>query len=259
MLYKDPSYWILSKYINLKQEIARGLETYQLQIAVDALYDFLWNDYAAWYLEYLKTETSQLAFGKALFREFVVLASPYIPFETQALWQDFFKESELLVNEIQNDLWLVSLPMPKQNNFEIIVEFISQIRSIKGVFGLDPALSLPIYSNFELLFEYKDFIKMTTKGEIIKEEKPELYFVQNQNYSYSLPIKDKIADLPKEIVRTNKLVESLTKQIMSLQNQLNNPKFVENAQEQVILEKEKDLKNRKLELTQQIAKLEYLT
>jgi valyl-tRNA synthetase len=83
--------------------------------------------------------------------------------------------------------------------------------------------------------------------------------VQNQNYSYSLPIKDKIADLPKEIVRTNKLVESLTKQIMSLQNQLNNPKFVENAQEQVILEKEKDLKNRKLELTQQIAKLEYLT
>ena len=221
----------------------RGLDSYQLQIAVDGLYDFLWNDYAAWYLEYLKTDETQLAFGKALFKEFVILASPYIPFETQALWQDFFKEQNLLVNELQNDLWLVSLPLPKVNNFETIVDFISQIRSIKGVFGLDPALSLPIYSNFELLFEYKDFIKMTTKGEIMQEEKTELYFVQNQNYSYSLPIKDKIADLSKEITRTNKLMESLGKQISQLSSQLSNPKFVENAEAQVILEKQKDLQN----------------
>ena len=258
MLYKDPSYWILSKYINLKTEMNRSLETYQLQIAVDALYDFLWNDYAAWYLEYLKTDDSQLAFGKALFREFVILASPYIPFETQALWQDFFKEKELLASTILDDFWLVSLPMPKANQFEIVVDFISQIRSIKGVFGLDPALSLPIYSNFELLFKYKDFIKMTTKGEIIQQEKPSLYLVQNQNYSYSLPIKDKIADMPKEIARTNKLVESLNKQISQLLSQLSNPKFVENAEAEVILEKQKDLANRQIELTQQIAKLDYL-
>jgi valyl-tRNA synthetase len=67
-----------------------------------------------------------------------------------------------------------------------------------------------------------------------------------------------ITDRVLEVARTNKQIESLNKQILGLENQLANQKFIENAELEIIEEKQASLSLRKLELTDQLNKLEIL-
>ena len=89
-LLQPASVWILEKYIELEDILEYQLGTYELNKSIDALYKFLWDYYADWYVEYLKTDDTQTVFAKELFKQYTITLSPYSPFETEALWREFF-------------------------------------------------------------------------------------------------------------------------------------------------------------------------
>ena len=93
-LLSPASLWILKKFITLENNLNLAIAEYDIAHAIDELYKFLWNDFADWYVEYLKTDSLDLAFAKELYKNFVVLLSPYAPFETEVLWKEFFKQSD---------------------------------------------------------------------------------------------------------------------------------------------------------------------
>ena len=99
------SFWILTKYYQLENQLQDSLQSYELAHSVDAIYKFLWDYYADWYVEYLKTDQSQLPFAREIFRQFVITCSPYCPFETEVLWKDFFGEHSLLATEVKDFSW----------------------------------------------------------------------------------------------------------------------------------------------------------
>jgi len=258
------SIWVLKKYSVLEKNLEKNLETYELAHSINNLYHFLWDDYANWYVEYLKTEPAQKPFAKELFRQFVVTLYPYSPFETEALWKEFFGEEKLLAFEIKDPNWTQNQLDDQKDleisaEFEIIVNFISNLRSLRGLFAIDPVNLIQIFTSSETLLKYSQFIKLAGRTELINEENNNLYSVSTVFYNYSINILSYIKDLTKETEKTQKQILNLEKQIGSLEIQLQNPNFLENAEKVVVEEKNQDLNTRKLELAEQKSKLEFLS
>ncbi len=91
--------WIVSLWQNLKQNIESHLQEYRFDLAAQALYEFMWNEYCDWYLECSKTlldstiyedphmalETRRTLLG--LFEEALRVMHPFMPYMTEALWK----------------------------------------------------------------------------------------------------------------------------------------------------------------------------
>jgi valyl-tRNA synthetase len=265
----NASYWILTKYYELENKLIETSQNYELAHSINAIYKFLWDYYADWYVEYLKTEPNDLEFAKTLFKQFVITASPYCPFETEALWQNFFGEKTLLATEVKDFEWtkkafsihfetnnLSSLEKnPKYIEFQAVIEFVQNLRSTRGLFAIDPANLIQIFTTDSTLLRYSDFIKIIAKTALVDEKRVNLYSVQNGEIAYSIDILSYIKDKQAEITRTNKIIEGLQKQISVQEGKLNNPKFVENAEQEETKEAATKLT---IELEEQIAKLKFL-
>ncbi len=258
------SWWILQKYLDLQDNLEHNLQNYELAHSVDVLYGFLWDNFADWYIEYLKTDETQVAFAKSLFQQFIITVSPFIPFETEVLWSEFFGQTSLLAfalerNEQYRQLWSKNPNSQVQaEEFAAIIRFIQDLRSTRGLFAIDPAKSIQVYSQSVLLNKYSKFIQITTRSEIVPEQKQGLYSVQKEGYEYSLDILAYIPNKQTEVNRTNKIIKDLETQIEFLQNQLQNPNFVQNADPEVVTEKRQQLLQRKQELDQQQSKINFL-
>jgi valyl-tRNA synthetase len=252
------SVWILEKYVKLQNELEINLKTYELTHSINAIYSFLWDDFADWYVEYLKTDETQLAFAYKLFRQFIITLSPYLPFETQALWQDYFGQKNLLAFEKISLDWHTKFPSTASSDqFQNIIEFITDVRSVKGLYAIDPVIFVDLFTTNTLYDSYKDFIKLMARGNILTKSEISGQFV-NTKFGYSINILEYIKDKEFELNRTKKLIESLQKQISQLETQLSNQKFIDNAEPEAILQKKSDLQARNFELEAQVSKLNIL-
>ena len=252
------SQWILSRYFELENNLESNTKEHNLARSTDQLMKFLWDDYADWYLEYLKTDSTQLHFAKTLFEKYTVTLHPYMPFETEVLWSEFFGHDSTLAFEVKDNAELEKLNTGGKDEFETIVKFIKQVRSTKGLFGIDPATSIDIFSPSELLNKYSDFTKLLAKGSIVNQTSDNIYNIKSGELEYGIDILNIISDKEVEVKRTNKIIENLDKQITQLDKQLANEKFVANAEPEVIEQKKQDLVNRQNEKQQQLTKLEFL-
>lgn len=256
------SHWILDQYLTMIQKLDENTQTFELAHAVDALYTFLWDNYADWYVEYLKSDTSQIPFAKALYKEFIISASPFIPFEAEVLWKEYFGETTLLAHHVQSpefvDTFRSQVDSNKVGEFNNIISFVSSIRSTRGLFAIDPAVALEIQSDSQLLNEYSEFINKAAKVSVTPGLDSSQYSVTLGDITYSIDIASFIEDTAKEITRTNKIIESLEKQKNSLEKQLGNEKFLEKAGEEVVAEKRDQLALRTQEIAEQQSKLKLL-
>ncbi len=66
-MLSSASFWILSKYYQLEKTLDANLKIYELAHSVTAIYKFLWDDYANWYVEFLKTSEDDMTFAVELF------------------------------------------------------------------------------------------------------------------------------------------------------------------------------------------------
>jgi valyl-tRNA synthetase len=265
----SPSIWILQKFIQLENDLEQNLQIYELAHNVESLYKCLWDNFADWYVEYLKTDDSQVGFAVELFKRFIILLYPYLPFETEVLWKEFILKHSLsegkdeLLAFVQKDpVWSKQILGRNQNEsaqeFELSVDFVKDLRSLRGLFAIDPGTEVKVYTKSKEILQFKQFIKLVAKAELAEESPINMYTVNKGEYEYSLDIFAYIKDRDSEIKRTQKLMEKLQKQIDSLERQLANEEFMEKAGEAVVEDKKKNLQERKLELIQQEEKMGFL-
>ncbi len=217
------SLWVLDKFENCQNKVAISVEKLELSEVVDALYRFLWDDFASWYVEFLKTDNRDLPFARLIFGHFVILISPFAPFVAEKLWSDFFGHGEFLAGlnvleqtkleklpkiaelekilEIESKVFQKELSIEKiqisekneneneilensqsQNleieensslradikDFEDLIIFIKEIRSTRGLFGIDPGFVLELFGNINLI-NYAKFLKHLAKCETKSE------------------------------------------------------------------------------------------
>ncbi|MDP2934494.1 MAG: valine--tRNA ligase, partial [bacterium] len=87
--------WILSRLNTIIESITEKIENYQLGEASRELYDFIWHEYADWYIEISKNQDKNL--NIYIFENILKLLHPFMPFVTEQIWQMNYKKKDALI------------------------------------------------------------------------------------------------------------------------------------------------------------------
>ena len=244
--------WILSEFNNATHHTAQAVESYKFNEAADTLYQFVWNSYCDWYVEFIKPvmadseETRRVA--AYVLHQTLHLLSPFMPFITEELNAKLFGHDKMLM--IAN--WPDAVASASANTgISTIIDIISEIRMmrsemnvplsakpillIRGVSdkqrGIIDAMTLPLLRLARLggvSYHDGDFEKGTARTSL-------------QGMDMGLPLTG-ILDFEAERTRLKKEIAACEAEAGKIRGKLNNPNFVERAPEAVVAEN-----NRRLE------------
>jgi len=121
--------WILSRLNTLIKEISEKIENYQLGEAVRQLYDFVWHEYADWYIELSKLQEKD--FNQEIFKIILQLLHPFMPFITEHIWQINYKNEKALIVSKWPKANKKLINKKAESEFEKIKQKIIEIRKKK--------------------------------------------------------------------------------------------------------------------------------
>ena len=275
--------WILSKLNQVNIKVASLLKEYKLGESAKLLYEFAWNDFCDWYVEFAKqrfnnkeTNNRQIS-EKVLIKvlnDILVMIHPFMPHITEELWH---------VLQLKSDKELLSLQKwPTQenkfvdnkldNSFQQLFEIIRLIRNLRAELGLKPSEKVPVYlisDNDELIDFLKilvDDIQTLTKSSEVFIFKPNAVDKKEFAKSFSgiisdlevyLPFQDFVnIDALKE--RLNKDLKKVTIELDNLNKRLSNKNFVDKAPKDIVDECRFKLNEGSVQMERITKKLELL-
>jgi len=278
--------WIVSRLQQVEKAVAEGIETYRLDLASQALYDFIWNEYCSWYLELSKPvlwdDNASAAQKKGTRRTLVRvletilrLAHPLMPFITEEIWQ----KVKGLAGAEGDTIMLAQYPEADDSlideqaiaDLEWAQTVIVGVRNIRGEMNISPAKTVPLLfkdgsaEDKRRLDENRQFLTKLASLESITwleagSDAPLSATGLVGEMEILVPMAGLI-DKDAELARLNKEVDKIQKDFGRIESKLNNPKFVDKAPEAVV-QKERDkladLKSALAKLEEQIEKIQAL-
>ena len=256
--------WVLSKLNTLIAEVTDNLEKYELGVAVQKVYDFIWDTYCDWYIELTKarlysedSQRKQTAMQVLVYvlDQILRLLHPFMPFITEEIWQSIPHEGDALIvatwPQVQNELsFKVECDL-----MESVMEAIRAIRNRRAEMNVPPSKKAALYV-------------LTGKPQVFKEGEG---FLQRLAYADSVEILDnepdnlegmvtittadaklyipmgQLVDVEKELERIRKELDKARNNLAVIQAKLSNEKFTARAPEAVVnAEREKAEKARDL-------------
>ena len=144
--------WILSKLNRAIREITENMDRYELGVAAQKIYDFIWDDYCDWYIELTKTrlqgedEDSKVRAQQVLchvLTQMLKLLHPFMPFITEEIWQALPHEDEVAEGSfLMLQSWPVAreaLDFPEEEKaMELIMDLIRAVRTRRSEMNVPP-------------------------------------------------------------------------------------------------------------------------
>jgi valyl-tRNA synthetase len=234
--------WFESKLNQAIEIINDHFNKFRISDALMVVYKLFWDDFASWYLELIKPQSSkhlnEKTYNAAItfFEALLKILHPFMPFITEEIWQNLKERNSR--ETIMYEKW----PSENKYNLDIINQFeeikllISEIRNIRQEknIGMKTPLTLYIkHSNVDENYKtyYPVICKLVNINEIqlLKEQKltNTSSFRINTNEFY-IPLGDLI-DKEDEIIKIKEELEYYKGFLTIVTNKLNNEKFVKNA------------------------------
>jgi valyl-tRNA synthetase len=278
--------WIVSRLQDAAQTVAESMDNYRFDIASQALYEFVWNEYCDWYLELSKpvlwdegvSEAQKQGTRQTLLQvleTILRLAHPLMPFITEEIWQ-LIKDKAGAEGET-----IMYAPYPLADaskrdaqavaDIEWVKSFIIGIRNIRGEMQLPPGKLLTVLckngdaEDRRRVEENRQFLSKLAKLDSIQwleagDEEPLSATALVGDMDILVPMADLI-DKEEESRRLQKEIDKRSKELKQVEGKLSNPNFVDKAPAEVV-EKEKtksqELVNALAKLEAQLARIEAL-
>ena len=256
--------WVLSKLNTLTAEVTENLEKYELGVAIQKLYDFVWDTYCDWYIELTKArlysedaERKQTAISVLVYvlDQMLKLLHPFMPFITEEIWQSLPHEGEALMiakwPEFHEELAFRS----EEDQMESVMNAIRAIRNRRAEMNVPPSKKAALYilsSKQKIFEEGEGFLQRLAYADEVKilSSEPEnldgMVTITTSDAKLYIPM-GQLVDVAKEIERIQKELDNNRKFLASLEGKLSNEKFVSRAPEAVVnAEREKAAKTRDL-------------
>ena len=252
-------YWILSKLNKLKKEVTENMEKFELGIAAQKIYDFIWFEFCDWYIELVKPrlyseddDSKSIAQATLIcvLRDSIKLLHPFMPFITEEIYLHLPQTYESIVISQWPQYDEAFDASSQESNMEIIMEAIKGIRNIRAEMNVLPSRKSKtiIVSDREevinAMVEGTPYIKKLAYSSevIVKTSKEDIsdgaVSIIIEGAEIFLPLEDLI-DIEKEIERLSKEKEKLQKELDRVKSKLSNERFLSKAPAAVI-EEEKD-------------------
>ena len=249
--------WILSKLNSVIPEITENMERYELGVAAQKVYDFIWDSYCDWYIELTKTrlqgddEDSKIRAQQVLcyvLTQILKLLHPFMPFITEEIWQALPHEGDYLMLQ-QWPEHHVSLDFPEEEKaMELIMDAIRAIRARRAEMNVPPSkkAQLTISTLEQAVFHQGiPFLKrlayasdvtvvgVADAGSSDEMRAQGMVEIMTHAARLFLPLAE-LVDLEKEKARIQKELDKNRKELDKLETKLNNPGFVNKAPAQVV-------------------------
>ena len=256
--------WVLSKLNTLIAEVPEHLEHYELGVAVQKIYDFIWDTYCDWYIELTKARLySEDADRKQTAIQVLVyvldqtlrLLHPFMPFITEEIWQSLPHEGDALIVAKWPEYSDALAFKAEEDHMESVMNAIRAIRARRTEMNVPPSKKAALFivtSKPETFTEGEGFIQRLAYADAVTmlETEPEnldgMVTITTADAKLYIPM-GQLVDVAKELERVTKELESNRKFLASLEAKLSNEKFVSRAPEAVVnAEREKAQKAKDL-------------
>ena len=244
--------WILSKLNSVIPEITENMERYELGVAAQKVYDFIWDSYCDWYIELTKTrlqgedEDSKIRAQQVLcyvLTEILKLLHPFMPFITEEIWQALPHQGDYLMLQ-QWPEHHANLDFPEEEKaMELIMDAIRAIRARRAEMNVPPSkkAQLTVSTLEQAVFHQGiPFLKrLAYASDVTVVEATDtvdaqgMVVVTTHAARLYLPLAE-LVDLDKERARIQKELDKNRKELDKLEAKLNNPGFVNKAPANVV-------------------------
>ena len=246
-----PDKWVLSKFNTLAGEVRENLDKYELGIAAQKIYDFIWDTYCDWYIELAK---ARLNGSDAEAREgaervllyvltgILKLLHPFMPYITEEIYQAIPHECEaLIIAPYPKYDEALSFPAEEQS-FELVMDAIRAIRSRRADMNVPPSRKAKVIvattekDTFVSGAPYIQRLASASEVEVVDagyEAAPGMVTVTTHSARLLMPMAE-LVDLEAERARLNKELEKARKQLEAQEKKLANESFVSRAPEAVV-------------------------
>jgi len=243
--------WILSTFNNLVKTVTNSLNNFELGIAVQNLYDFIWDVFCDWYIEIAKirlngedVQAKKTAKAVLVFvmSNTLKLLHPFMPFITEEIWQALPHEGETIMlsewckyDEALNFTEEVEA-------MERIMTAIKAIRNRRAEMNVPPSKKAKLYIETKYTGDFKNgsafFTRLASASDVQVEEKYDheiegAVSVITEAARIYIPLNE-LVDFEAEKARLNKELEAVKKDLEFVENKLNNPGFMAKAPEKVV-------------------------
>ncbi len=256
--------WVLSKLNTLIAEVTDNLEKYELGVAVQKIYDFIWDTYCDWYIELTKArlysedaERKQTAISVLVYvlDQILRLLHPFMPFITEEIWQSLPHDEAALIiakwPEYQERLAFRA----EEAQMESVMNAIRAIRNRRSEMNVPPSKKAALYvltAKPQIFTEGEGFIQRLAYADAVTllDSEPEnldgMVTCATADAKLYIPM-GQLVDVAKELERIAKELEKNRKFLAGLEGKLSNEGFIARAPEAVVnAEREKAQKTRDL-------------
>ncbi len=242
--------WIISTLNTVIAEVTDSLEKFELGIAVQKLYDFIWDCLCDWYIELTKSrlqsegQTAQNARQVLVYvmSETLKLLHPFMPFITEELWQSLPHDGETIM--------LCKYPEYKEENsypeaakeMNMVMDAIKAIRNRRAEMNVPPSRKAKVFIATSDTEPFKNgsmfFSRLASASEVNVAESFDIegaVTTVTANAKIYMPM-DELVDKEAELKRLNKELAAAVKDLEFNSKKLNNQGFMAKAPEKVVAE-----------------------
>lgn len=256
----DADKWILSKVNTLAKDVTDNMENYDLGVAVQKIYDFIWEEFCDWYIEMVKprlwnddntTKAAALYTLKTVLINSLKLLHPYMPFITEEIFCNLSDEESIMISKWPEykEEWNFA---KEEKAVETIKEAVRGIRNSRTGMNVPPSRKAKVFvvsddERVRDIFE-KGKVFFTTLAYasevVIQSDKSgideDAVAVLIPNATVYMPFSD-LVDIDKEIERLKNEEKKLEGELKRVNGMLSNEKFISKAPEAKINEEKEKL------------------
>ncbi len=244
--------WILHRYNELVREVTENLDKYEIGVAVQKLYDFIWDEFCDWYIELVKPRfsvegESNIVAQKVLtyvLSNTLKLLHPFMPFITEEIWQALPHDGEsIMISSFPVYNEELSDAMAEQE-MVIIMDAIKGVRNIRNEMNVPPSKKTKLFvvtESADIFAKAEAFLEKlagASSVEILadKTSVPENAVSVVVNKAEILLPLDELVDKEKELERLTKEKAKLESEIKRVEGKLSNKGFTDKAPAAVVEE-----------------------
>ena len=248
--------WILSKLNTVVKEVTENMDHYELGVAAQKIYDFIWDDYCDWYIEMTKArlqgedqgakEQAQRVLCYVL-TDILKLLHPFMPFLTEEIWQALPHEKDLTEKFLMLQTWPEyqdALAFPQEEKaVELLMDAVKAVRARRSEMNVPPSKKahLTIASQETAAFTAGiPFLKRLAYASDVEVADPAGFTAPKGSVEVvtsaariAMPLAE-LVDLAQEKARIEKALKKNEGELDKLNKKLSNPGFLAKAPENVV-------------------------
>ena len=254
--------WILSKCNTLVKDVTENMENYDLGIAVQKVYDFIWDEFCDWYIEMVKprlynsddakSQNAALYTLKSVLIDALKLLHPYMPFITEEIFCTLQSDEESIMISRWPEYSEDKNYPKEEKDIEIIKEAVRGIRNIRTEMNVAPSKKATVYvvsedEGIRRTFEEGRlfFATLSYASEVLVQKDKtgiadDAVSVMIAGAALYIPFAE-LVDIQAEIERLEKEEKRLAGEIARCEGMLKNEKFISKAPEAKVAEEKEKL------------------